>query len=218
MTAADLPIRSFAALWHVGTLSPADKHTWSYEGQGLSVSLHPEDWAFIARLGGNPTWRLTRPGNAFLDYHDLTADQRAEITAWGMSCGYVEQATVYRVTLTDEDGEESWLTCATRAEAEDEADVRAFDSDPADLITETTALVATDTFPDPTVAAGDIDLDQVLAVVWAATVHLHLDGVWWEDTYAPERLSAPRGVVHAHRVADWTVVRNPGGMAAGEQA
>lgn len=199
---ADLPVCRLDLAWHVGSMNPADKRTWSYEGQGLSVSLHPEEWTTIARLGGHPTWRLTRPGGTFLDYHALTGDQRAQITAWGLGRGYVTEQPAYFVPFTDEDGEDiGSMAFLDREEAEEEADFRYA------TVTEARALVATDTFPDPTVRVGEINPDQILTVIWLAETHPEFDGVWWEDTYAPDMLSCPRGVIHPHRLAAWTITR-----------
>ena len=50
-------------------------------------------------------------------------------------------------------------------------------------------------------------LMQAVATVWAQRAGL--DGVWWEDTYAPERLSAPRGVIFPERVAAMGFVQTP---------
>ena len=212
-----VPVLSFGALWHVGTLQATDKRGWSYEGQGLSVSVHPADWTRIAHLGGS-TWRFTRPGNGFLDYHALTDTQRATIATWGIESGYVEQRPVYTVTVTDEDGEEAgYLTFPTRAEAEDEADFRGEFADPSEAIRRVTALVATESFPDPTVHAGDINPDQVLAVLWTAVFRPDLDGVWWDDDYHPAALSCPRGVIHLTRITEWTVAADPEALGWGEQ-
>lgn len=196
-----LPQRTFDVLWHVGSMNPADKRARSWEGQGLSVSEHPEEWTAIARLGGLPVWRLTRPDNRFLDYHTLTDEQWTEIAAWGIERGYVERLTVYRVPVDGEDGE-GFFAFLSRDEADAEAD--GWDDRP---VTEAGALVATATFPDPTVAAGTIDPDQILTIAWLAETQPGFDGVWFDDLYAPDMLSCPRGVIHPHRLTAWTITR-----------
>lgn len=85
MTAAP-PTITLARVWHIGTLNAADKagrYTQSLEGAGLSVSVHPEAWNEIARLGGLPWHELTQPGGIrLLDRHRLTVDELATIADW----------------------------------------------------------------------------------------------------------------------------------------
>lgn len=208
------PLCSPHGLTHVGTLNHHDKSSQlnSYEGRGLSVSQHPEAWAKIGRLTG-PIWYVGRPGAKFLDYHRLTADQRAAIDDWGVERGYVERRTAFKIVTWD-DGED---------EEPVDADV-SFSTDPADVewareqhtdygvgtrIEETAAVFTTATFPDPTVAAGQSNVEQILSTLWVAECAPTIDGVWWEDRYAPEELLAPRGVIVPARFADWIESAEP---------
>jgi len=69
----------------------------------------------------------------------------------------------------------------------------------------TMTAVATNHFPDRIMRAGkDVLVEDLLTVAWTRAVHRTLDGVWWNDEYAPELLSLPRGVIHIERVAAWT--------------
>lgn len=76
LAGAPVPPRTFEALFHVGTLRPEDKGCDgpSWEGHGLSVSVHPAAWTRIARLGGRPTWKLVNDQARFVDVHALTDD------------------------------------------------------------------------------------------------------------------------------------------------
>lgn len=197
---APVPVVSFDELWHLGTFDPAAKKDWSYEGVGLSVSVHPDEWERIARLGGSPRWVLTRPGNTFLDYHELTDAQRTAVTDWGLRRGYIEPVTAWRVTWEDEDTEELVsLLCTSAEDAEEEAEGR--DAD----VTEEVTHATTPTFPDPTVRPGILNEHQILTTVWA-TENTTLDGVWWEDRYDPDNLSCPRGVILPGRLDTWAKV------------
>lgn len=190
-------------LTHVGTLNPDDKQSWSLEGQGLSVSQHPEDWADIARLGG-PTWRIGGPEPRFLDAHRLDEEQRSAITDWAVNAGYVEVKPAWKVTSYDDEWEqERFGIFLDPLEAADEAEENEGD------VTETTSVVATATFPDLTVKPGTADVDDILATVWVNEVATDFDGVWWEDDYAPELLSAPRGVIVPRAVEAWVASARP---------
>jgi hypothetical protein len=201
---ADFPSIAFDTLWHVGSMNPADKGTASYEGQGLSVSVHPEDWAAIARLGNNPTWVLTRPGGALLDAHALTDAQRDGIEAWGHQQGFVEPAQRWIVEFWDEDLDDTvTMTCLTREEADAEAEFRISADDSPATVREVTRFVATPAFPDPTVQPGASDIFEPLTALWVSAHRRDLDGVWFADRYDPATLSCPRGVLAVDRVAGW---------------
>ena len=76
-----IPLVKFTHIFHVGDLEgePAI-HDASHEGKCLSVSIHPEEWAEIAQLGGGETYRLERDTPLLLvDCHRIKKPQMAEI-------------------------------------------------------------------------------------------------------------------------------------------
>jgi GNAT superfamily N-acetyltransferase len=90
---AALPTRQFDQLFHVGSMRAKAKSNMSYEGAGLSVSLHPTIWRRIAKgwVGGD-LWRLTRAGNRFLDATALSREQHQQLNTWGQQNGYLAYA------------------------------------------------------------------------------------------------------------------------------
>ena len=195
-----VPVVSFnEPLWHVGSMNPADKNDQSYEGAGLSVSVHPDDWEYIARLGDSPRWALERPRNGFLNYHDLTGPQRAAITSWGVTRGYIEPVIGHLVSWQDlETDRDTTMLCTTRDEADEEAEER------EGTVEQVDTFATTGTFPDPTVRAGSLNEHDILTTIWAQEC-TDLDGVWWEDRYDPEDLSCPRGVILPDRLDRWNL-------------
>lgn len=192
-------------LYHVGTLEVAHKGGTSFEGRGLSVSMHPEDWIDIARLGGLPTWSFDRSGNSFLDLHSLSEQQRQAIAEWGLAQGYVQTQTAWQVSWYDSEMDDTVGTLLTsQQEAQDEAE----DREDAHVSAQE-VLVATENFPDPTVRTGELDPFDVLVTVWAEQ-NTDFDGVWWEDDYSPETLSCPRGVILPSRLDRWNVTEVQG--------
>ena len=204
-----LPIYRRSRVYHVGTLDPDHKGRQgrSFEGDGLSVSLHPQEWSRIARLGG-PTWQLTRQGGAFLDYHRFVRRGRLpEVQRWAIRQGLLALRPRWKVEWydSDEDGAVHSLYPTAASAARELRHLREGD-DTANCVRLEVA-VATRTLN----ARLGFKVDDLLALEMATTCWVEactaLDGVWWTDTLDPVALSAPRGVIGLTRLALWTKTR-----------
>lgn len=203
-----VPTVELAEVFHVGTLNPADKgsRSPSWEGSGLSVSQHPDAWVEIARLGGLPTWNLTRAGDAgvFVDWHEIPDALAAEAREWAEAEGLVFAVDGFRVTWWDDEwGEDvcSIVPASQVGEYRDENDELGEDRyriEPEPLWVGTHALTERLGFA---ATPGDA-LDQA-TIVFFDEQFPDFDGIWWADDLAPERLSAPRGVIFARAVELW---------------
>lgn len=197
MPGAQLPTRELELVYHVGTLRPEDKGRRSYEGDGLSVSLHPEEWAAIARLG-DTIWALHRAGARFLLAHRLDEDQRAGVISWGAARGWVVHRRGWQISLDDDElGGRVSLRCL------DEDEAAAEEASGAAEIVACDVLVATPLFEDLTVQDGTIDPYDPLLAAWVARTRPELDGVWWDDRYDPAAYSCPRGVIAPGSLHRW---------------
>ena len=209
------PLRRFDRLFHVGRLDPTAKGNDSYEGEGLSVSRHPEDWRAIARLGDAPVWDVDTRAARFLDFHAFRRGKAAIKPAcdWAVEQGYLERSRVYVVTVPDEEGEGGSLVFRflDPTEAEDEA--RGYleadlggdelEAAVAQAVRRTLGYVPTARLAERMRHERGVPLALAvdLAVVAYAEDVLGLDGVWWEDAYDPAGYSAPRGVLFARRLS-----------------
>lgn len=186
-------VRKFTTVTHLGTLNTSDRKNWSLEGDGLSVSVHPEAWKQIARLGGSEQWTLARTDGTpltFLDAHALTDKQRADIANWGIREGIVTETTAYTVTTYDDELDEDMTAMyATRADAET-------DTDDPDDINEIITFTFTGNSPRGADLGNTVD---ILTTVWTEQNTDH-DGVWWHDKLDPAAYSAPRGVILPSRI------------------
>lgn len=206
----------------------------SYEGHCLSVSRTPHAWMRIARLGDAPLNLLSRENAQFLDMHGLTPENREEIAAWAVSVGLASHETLWRSWYVDvETGEWRHFTDADRDDAlaeawgqwdaEGEADLRAIladlrtgdeDERPPEgiggLVEAFPALVLTAHGRSRAACPGDCgEAFDLCAVMFAEDVlapgHPDLAGVWWNETYEPEHLSAPRGGILPMRLPEFSV-------------
>lgn len=196
------PLFTIDSVFHVGSLDPADKgrHTQSLEGSGLSVSVHPDEWAMIARLGGNPTWTVRRCDLApirFLDAHRAEQDVCDEIVAWATLAGLIEPTVAWSVTWDDPDDGPSQMLCDTEADALLEADPDFYDDRTVSRVDD---WACTDTMRARLDHFCPIGFGVTFATLcWAEDV-AGTDGVWWNDRYDPAALSCPRGVIHRSRL------------------
>lgn len=198
--ASPIPTRSFAKLFHVGSLNIADKRRGSYEGAGLSVSLHPEEWMQIAKIGG-PIWQCTRPGNRFIDFYRLRKPHKAMIAAWAIEHQWATRTSLWRVSYYDEEMEdERYFTFADPQEAQDEAE----DYEDA-KVTEVPGggLMGTPALYQRMMQdRQDPDVDDLVTIVYAEDA-MKVDGVWFNERLDPDNLSAPRGVIVPSMVTHW---------------
>ena len=202
--AAGFAFKSFPKLWHVGTMNPNDKRDDSYEGAGLSVSVHPEEWSMIAKLPGD-MWELTKAGNKFVNFHRLSKAQRNQIGKWGVTNGYAEPANLWRHSWFDdeisEEGEWRYSDYATEEEAN--AELGGYGGEEK-VEPVQGGMIATPKLSQKS-KRGKIEPVEImdLLVTAYAEDELDCDGVWWADTLDPENLSAPRGVIFPSKLPSW---------------
>ena len=202
-----MPTRSFRMLFHVGTMNAANKRRGSYEGAGLSVSLHPREWMLIARIAG-PVWQCMRAGNRFLNFYQLAKSQKMLIGDWAVQQGLAKRITVWRVSFWDEEAEEArYFEFTDPNEAQEELnDLKHGQDDETASIKEIPgSLMGTPAMhhrmmqdrPEPA------DAVEHAAIAYAEDV-LKIDGVWFNERLDPGSLSAPRGVIVPSMIAHWT--------------
>ncbi len=213
---ASWPTRCIEGLAHIGSMDPAQKglthNSTSFEGTGLSVSNCPDAWRQIARLGGQPTWNLTKPGAQFLDVHALTDGHHAQALAWARNAGLLLPARFAEISYSDpEDGQRHAIlipadTPDVDEQVQDELEPRE-DMDPSLRFTEGhLASVAMNTrlgFRAPPGLVESLALTLYAEAVLASEIGI--DGLWWEEALDPNRLSAPRGVIFRGKVQTWAV-------------
>jgi hypothetical protein len=194
---ASLPIVEIDELYHIGSLDPKDKGLYyqsSYEGHGLSVSLDPDEWERIAKLGGGQWWRLSSEGK-FIDAHQLDLKQRQQISDWGVANDLVKEIEAWRVSYYDDelDDEVGFLF-----EDYQEACLEAESWEAKPQKTET--LKATQKLEQALGMQSDLDAFDHLLVIWAERTQ-DCDGIWWADQYG--LYSAPRGVIFPKALGRW---------------
>lgn len=224
MERADFNIIDLDHVYHVGTLNVSDRNTNfknSFEGHCLSVSLCPHAWVEIAKLGGYELHKLSKRSGRFLDVQHITNSPKLynEIVNWAVSEGIAVRKSVFKAWYFDEDNEGwSYLLAETKESAISEVnldDDESFNPDgpgpdgrqlvePTEIVTGTEKLwkevgAKLDSADDAT----DMILIAFARSKAADVLGFEVDGVWWDEEYAPERLSAPRGGILPERLQTW---------------
>lgn len=195
------PIVIKDSVFHVGTMNPEHKGTSSYEGSGLSVSLHPNEWRKIARLGGD-LFELSKKQGQFLDYHALTEEQQNQMLEWGIQNNYVKETTLYYYDWYDDEWDmEFTYQSENKEEVEQEAEGE-YDVFSKQGYVATTKLLTASKQSD--IAPGNVL--EIITTIYAE-IELEIDGVWWNDLYDVYRLSCPRGVIFVSRLENWMIKR-----------
>jgi hypothetical protein len=199
----EFPIISLKEVIHIGTLNGKDKLPNSLEGAGLSVSLHPDEWQAIAKLGGNSRFRLSKEKSSFLNIHQLTDEQREMIAEWGILNGYIEKSTVYFYTWIDGETEEEMIfETSDYEEAVKGAECN------EEVVKAKFGYKATPKLEKETIFHNIPPFLTVslLATLYAEVV-LDYDGVWWDDVLDHWSLSAPRGVISSNKLNEWEITK-----------
>lgn len=197
------PTRSFALLYHVGTLDPNAKRQYSQEGRGLSVTTEPNAWRAIGRgaISGT-TWVLTKSGNKFLDAHGLNKKRRLEIMRWAVEQRLVQPHTAYRASYYDDElGGIVHQDFSNMSELQQEYDDSSVRVNRVRTWMPTSELKRRVMHPHMSATA----ITDYVLPEWAAE-HGY-DGVWWQDRLNVFRMSAPRGVIVPERLRDWKTER-----------
>lgn len=208
MSHETLPLVALPEVYRLGPChAPYREPCASLEGHNLSVSVTPEAWQHIARLGGQPLWRLTNPIGRFIDVHAALDDESvmARVLGWASRAGLVERVPLYRAWFHYEEGS-YYFECLTEAQAR-----REMDGDPASELEVVPAWLGTSALVARTGAtqAAQGDARDYALMAWV-DVHCEqwaLDGLWWWERLEPLELSAPRGAIVPAALANWSAHR-----------
>ncbi len=186
------------AVTHIGEIDIAKKSKGSYEGPGLSVSVHPGAWSHIAEIGTDGF--ILRKKELPLEFADalrLTKSEMTKINQWALENELLVYSEVFEVSYFAEDTEtRRSFECQSREEAESEIEdmLRPRIKGPLLKLKATQKLLDISYCRDtPERISSALAFDY--ALIAYAEANLAVDGVWWEEELDAYELSAPRGVL-----------------------
>lgn len=212
MSKSILTVHKFQSLYHIGTWPDAPDanrrpgHTDSYEGIGLSVSVHPEAWMHIVKLGGFPIRKLARAdglAGRFIDAYERLEEARA----WARSRGWLLGRPGWEVSWYDDEMDDTMsMHLFDEHEAREEADERGELRQITIWVASGELLTRLDAHYGKQKHDQHGSLDGELLNRWTAATQPQLDGVWWNSELDETRLTAPGGIILPEKLAEWRVV------------
>jgi hypothetical protein len=196
-------------VWHIGNLDrPQNKNNQqggSQEGCLLSCASTleiSEGWEEIARLGGFQKYLIKKENSEFklLNYYRLTKKEISELSKLGhqnqLITGPIEKFKV-SWTTNDEDGEQRRYTiCDTKKETLEwgtEDEDRKINKVKSWKATEKLINYWQSRNPqDKTIDNLSINVALISYIFEFLKPELNLDGIFWNETFNPDALSAPR--------------------------
>jgi hypothetical protein len=206
-----IPVRALQTVYHVGTLNLADKGSHfkgSYEGNALSISVTPNAWIAIAKLGGYPVHELVRQNSLFLDMRSLTKSNITKINEWGVKSGFLKIHPKWSISYYDDEIDETMsMDFDTEREALEELD----QLDDDDQIPKLKSIYVLTEAGSERACGYPMNEDawDINVMFWTEDVLRrqlpNIMGVWWNENYDPMALSAPRGAIFPSCVSEFHV-------------
>lgn len=122
------------------------------------------------------------------------------VWGWATNNGYVLAGERFEVQYEDTEYEETrMLVCSTHDEAVAEAE----ELDGVVIVTSGYLPTLAMTIRAGHTHAPIAFVSDFALAFWVEDCCSQVDGLWWNDRLAPERLSAPRGVIFNSRLTAW---------------
>lgn len=203
--------KKIETLYHVGTMDIADKSSFSLEGNGLSVSICPNEWMKIARMTSSTIWSLYKRNVQMLDYYSLTENEFKIATAWGIDKGYLEECIIFKsIRFDDEMDCELESVFETFEEACEEScfenkynsyeEYLSVKENEYSKVEKEIGYKPTSKLKEISMVNVDISNSQEINLLMFLEENTELDGVYWDEILDIYKYSAPRGVIFNSKI------------------
>ena len=193
-------------LYHLGSMNIESKSRYSYEGDGLSVSICPEAWSKIARICSDTLWKLEKKDIKLLNYYSLTEADFKIISEIGVKNGFLTKIISYKHTYYDDEFEaeysslyENFSEALVEAYLEDECESYEeylnIKDEGCGYIEKIIAYSPTEKLKKASFIEVNLSNADLMHFLLYLEHNTDLDGVYWDEILDASRLSAPRGVI-----------------------
>ena len=201
-----LPLINVNHIFHIGTLNPDHRgeRSESQEGHLISVSNCPYAWRNIAKLGGSELHQFSKDDGIILLDMNAVSHLKNEIKQWAIDHQLTETKTMFKAWAYDSDSEAWWYTLQdSHASALIETDEDDKEGPHGSGCIEAVEVMIGTEKLGGLVKIKNMEKEDAfdfLVMIWAQENHPKIDGVWWNETYDPDSLSAPRGGIFPDRL------------------
>lgn len=198
-------------LYHMGEMDISKKSSFSYEGNGLSVSMCPLAWLNIINVSSSKVWELDKKDIKLLDYYSIPEKSRKDIIQWGIKNDYliaVEGRYIYK--LYDEFERTMDMLCDSFKEACLEAcleneyssyeDYLNSEESKKEIIIPTISYNPTGKLIKESLIKIDKDNIEDMVLMLYLEKYTDYDGIYWRHELDTDILSAPCGVIFNSRL------------------
>lgn len=203
--------KEIETLYHVGTMDIGNKSRFSLEGNGLSVSICPNEWMKIARMSSSTVWSLYKKNIQMLDYYSLTENDLKVATLWGVEQGYLKENIIFKVIKFDDEidcdleSEHNTFKEACEEACFDEEytsyeEYQDFKEYEGSRVERTVGYIPTERLKKISMVDVDISNSKEINLLIFLEMNTDLDGVYWDEVLDVYRYSAPRGVIFNSKV------------------
>jgi hypothetical protein len=200
----NLPLKNFSKVYHVGSMDIKNKSNFSLEGSGLSISIHPNEWSQIARLGGKEIFELSKSNGTFVDAYKIKKEHKQTIISWALENGYLIQKETYKVCWFDDELKQT--VCMEFNDIAKAKEELGNEDEGKKLKINKKGLLPTKKLKKETLQQ-EIDPSQtfdLLLTIYTENASDY-DGIWWNDKLDPFNYSAPRGVIFNKMINSWNI-------------
>ncbi|UKA04992.1 hypothetical protein [Photobacterium damselae] len=163
----------------------------------MSVSECPEDWKRICKLGGLPTWKLSRPNSRYADFYSC---DKQDLINWGLENKLITLHQGIAIDLLDEDeiilGQQIFLEETEFLREYDEEDLK---KSRIVQISKATHVLCDEL---PNFKFDPINPLEMLFFVFVKGQQ-SFDGIWYNHIN-DGRYSAPCGIIFDAELTNWT--------------
>ena len=219
-----LPVLTINKLYHVGDMTSQDKESYSYEGDGLSVSVTPISWQKIAKINSNKIFGFSKADACFVDVLKIKEDPMLYgfILEWACDANLLEQKSFWSYPVFDENDQVQYFNAMTKEDALLELDMFDYgEFNKEDSIKEIKVPVLTSQGSDRSVRyPHNCDAFDMAVYFWVEDYvkqNYDISGLWWEEDYKVEQFSAPRGLIFPQDIASFNKKREYFSKLPGEE-
>ena len=92
-------LKKYQKLYHIGTLDISNKDINSTNGNGLSITINPNEWKELLHTNSNKLWSLYKDNINLIDYDSLTTEDFEISKRWALNHKYIKEDVKFEINI-----------------------------------------------------------------------------------------------------------------------